>query len=299
MNKKLLSLLLMVCAATTFASCDDTTTSNSEKPSNVVESSSEEQESSSTKESSTVEESSSSTTDSSGDSSTTTPEVNDDEYNKLPNWEETKQDISTGQDLLDAEFGRPYMTGAEYVIYFTLGTSLPNDPEKQVVESSNEKVFTIEKVAGGYKLTAKHAGKAYLRIKDSNGFVRYCKLIYVEDPIDLDYMEEYLVYDCEYWVSYGWSDTYVLTFYEGGKYSLSGTITGQSFGTINGTYEYVETIHDGKEYSYVFTDTNIANVGLVGFHVATTGGYIYLQAEGWTDAILTPSKTGEQEEMPE
>lgn len=278
MNKKLLSLLLMVCAATSFVSCDDT-------PSASLETSPTEQESS-------TPESEVSTPSDESTNESTTPIV--DEYNQLPNWTETHQDVSTGQDLLDAEFGRPYMTGAEYEIYFSLGTSLPNDPSKVVVESSNEKVFTIEKVGGGYKLIAKHAGKAFLRIKDSNEFIRYCKLIYVEDPIELDYMEEYLVYDCEYWVSYGWSDSYVLTFYEGGKYSLSGTLTGESFASITGTYEYVETIHDGKEYSYVFTDTNIASVGLVGFHVATTGGFIYLQADGWTDAILTPSKTGEQ-----
>ena len=281
----------MVCSAATFVSCNENPSNTpSNEPSNVIESSSNEKENSTNEESSTPSEDTS--------SETTNPSENVvDEYNQLPNWTETSHDISTGQDLLDAEFGRPYMTGAEYEIYFSLGSSLPNDPEKQVVESSNEKVFTIEKVAGGYKLTAKHAGKAYLRITDSNGFIRYCKLIHVEDAIDLDYMEEYLVYDCEYWVSYGWSDTYVLTFYEGGKYSLSGSLTGESFGSINGTYEYVETIHDGKEYSYKFTDSNIASVGLVGFHVATTGGYIYLQADGWTDAILTPSKTGTQEPM--
>lgn len=293
MNKKLLSLLLMVCSATTLISCNENpSVTPSNEPSSVVESTTPEE--STTPSESTTEESSSSNEDASSETSSPS-EVVVDEYNQLPNWTETSHDISTGQDLLDAEFGRPYMTGAEYEIYFSLGSSLPNDPALQVVESSNEKVFTIEKVAGGYKLTAKHAGKAYLRIKDSNGFVRYCKLIYVEDAIDLDYMEEYLVYDCEYWVSYGWSDSYVLTFYEGGIYSLSGTLTGESFGTINGTYEYVETIHDGKEYSYKFTDQNIASVGLVGFHVATTGGYIYLQADGWTDAILTPSKTATQE----
>lgn len=293
MNKKLLSLLLMVCSAATFVSCNENpSVTPSNQPSNVVESTTPEE--STTPSESTTEESSSPKEDTSSETTSPSEDVVD-EYNQLPNWTETRHDISTGQDLLDAEFGRPYMTGAEYEIYFSLGSSLPNDPALQVVESSNEKVFTIEKVAGGYKLTAKHAGKAYLRIKDSNGFVRYCKLIYVEDAIDLDYMEEYLVYDCEYWVSYGWSDSYVLTFYEGGKYSLSGTLTGESFGTINGTYEYVETIHDGKEYSYKFTDSNIASVGLVGFHVATTGGYIYLQADGWTDAILTPSKTAVQE----
>lgn len=294
MNKKLLSLLLMVCAATTFVSCDETpSASESTTPSTEIEPSSTDKEGSTSDEESTPE--SSTPSEDSSSESTTPSEPVLDEYNELPNWVETHQDVSTGQDLLDAEFGRPYMTGAEYDIYFSLGSSLPNDPSKQVVESSNEKVFTIEKVAGGYKLTAKHAGRAFLRIKDSNGFIRYCKLIYVEDPIDLDYMEEYLVYDCEYWVSYGWSDSYILTFYEGGKYSLSGTLTSESFASITGTYEYVETIHDGKEYSYVFTDNNIASIGLVGFHVATTGGFIYLQADGWTDAILTPSKTGEQE----
>ena len=163
MNKKLLSLLLMVWSAATFVSCNENPSNTpSNEPSNVIESSSNEKENSTNEESSTPSEDTS--------SETTNPSENVvDEYNQLPNWTETSHDISTGQDLLDAEFGRPYMTGAEYEIYFSLGSSLPNDPEKQVVESSNEKVFTIEKVAGGYKLTAKHAGKAYLRITDSNG----------------------------------------------------------------------------------------------------------------------------------
>ena len=45
------------------------------------------------------------------------------------------------------------MTGAEYEIYFSLGSSLPNDPALQVVESSNEKVSQISERLEGISRT--------------------------------------------------------------------------------------------------------------------------------------------------
>ena len=172
-----------------------------------------------------VDDSSDTSSDSqNNDSSSTGNEIVDDEYNVLPNWPDENYDISYGQDFLDVTVNRAFMTAAEYALSYSLGSSLPSTGE--TVISSNEKVFTVELVGTTIKLKALHAGKAKLRIIDSNDVVRWCGTIVVEDPIPLDYMEEYLVYDCEYWVSVmGWGDSYTITFNEGGVFTISGSIS--------------------------------------------------------------------------
>lgn len=268
-NKFRLLLLSLICAVT-FVSC--------EQPTN------------STGESSSVETSESESVNESTPSEEVSVDELDPEYNTLPNWQIITDDINIGGDLLDVEIGRDFMTGAEYVLSFTFGSSMPVDPTQTRVVSSNEKVFTIVKEGSTYKAKALHAGQAYIRIYDSNGMIRYCNLVVVKDAIPLDYMEEYLVYDCEYWVSLmSWTDNYTLTFNEGGVYTVSGYITNESFGSITGTYEYVGETITGKEYEYKFTDTNIAQLGLTGFHVSKTGTWMYLQDDYGTAAMMIPN----------
>ena len=237
-----------------------------------------------------VDDSSDTSSDSqNNDSSSTGNEIVDDEYNVLPNWPDEHYDISYGQDFLDVTVNRAFMTGAEYALSYSLGSSLPSTGE--TVISSNEKVFTIELVGTTIKLKALHAGKAKLRIIDSNDVVRWCGTIVVEDPIPLDYMEEYLVYDCEYWVSVmGWGDSYTITFNEGGVFTISGSISNAAFAPITGKYYYSETINNGKEYVYLFEESQALNeTGFTGFHIAATGTFMYLQYYGGTDSILFPS----------
>lgn len=272
MQKKFRLLLLSLICSVTFVSCNET-------PSDSVK------ESESTSES--VEATDSSTSSPSEDDSV---EELDPTYNELPNWQIVTDDINIGGDMLDIEIGRDFMTGAEYDISFSFGSSMPVDPSKTKVVSSNEKVFEVIKEGASYKVKALHAGKAYLRIYDSNGMIRYCNLVVVKDAIPLDYMEEYLVYDCEYWVSLmSWTDNYSLTFNEGGVYTVSGYITNESFGSITGTYEYVGETITGKEYEYKFTDTDITQLGLTGFHVAKTGTWMYLQDDNGTAAMMVPN----------
>lgn len=272
MQNKFKLLLLSLMCAVSFASCEHPTNSTGE---NSTPSDSE-----------SVSES----------IDVSNPDNQEDpEYYSLPNWEEVRDDISTGQDMLDIEVGREFMTGAEYDLTFSFGSSMPVDPALTRVVSSNEKVFTVEKLGDGYKLKAHHKGKAYIRIYDSNGMIRYCALVEVKDAIPLDYMEEYLVYDCEYWVSLmSWTDSYNITFNEGGVYTVSGYITNSSFGSITGTYEYVGETSTGKEYEYAFTDTNITQLGLTGFHVSKTGNWMYLQDDLGTAAILVPNDKVEE-----
>lgn len=231
----------------------------------------------------------SSDTSSEEDSSSSDEIIVDDEYNVLPNWEDEHYDISYGQDFLDVTVNRAFMTGAEYSLSYTLGSSLPSTGE--TVISSNEKVFTVELVGTTIKLKALHAGKAKLRIIDSNDVIRWCGTITVEDPIPLDYMEEYLVYDCEYWVSVmSWGDSYTITFNEGGVFTISGSITNVAFAPITGKYYYSETINNGKEHVYLFEESQELNeTGFTGFHIAATGTFMYLQYYGGTDAILFPN----------
>ena len=271
MQKKFRLLLLSLICAITFVSCDETSESVKES-----ESTSE-----------SVETTESSNTSSSEDVSV---DELDPTYNELPNWQIISDDINVGGDLLDIEIGRDFMTGAEYVLSFSFGSSIPVDPSQTRVVSSNEKVFTVEKEGSTFKVKALHEGQAYIRIYDSNGMIRYCNLVVVKDAISLDYMEEYLVYDCEYWVSLmSWTDSYTLTFNEGGVYTVSGYITNASFGSITGTYEYVGETITGKEYEYKFTDTDIAQLGLTGFHVSKTGTWMYLQDDYGTAALMVPN----------
>ena len=271
MQKKFRLLLLSLICAITFVSCDETSESVKES-----ESTSE-----------SVETTESSNTSSSEDVSV---DELDPTYNELPNWQIISDDINVGGDLLDIEIGRDFMTGAEYILSFSFGSSIPVDPSQTRVVSSNEKVFAVEKEGSTFKVKALHEGQAYIRIYDSNGMIRYCNLVVVKDAISLDYMEEYLVYDCEYWVSLmSWTDSYTLTFNEGGVYTVSGYITNESFGSITGTYEYVGETITGKEYEYKFTDTDITQLGLTGFHVSKTGTWMYLQDDYGTAALMVPN----------
>ena len=213
----------------------------------------------------------------------------DEEYYSLPNWPDESFDISYGQDFLDVTVDRAFMTGAEYTLSYTLGSSLPSTKETAI--SSNEKVFTVEVVGTTIKLKALHAGQAKLRIVDSNDVIRWCGTIRVEDAIPLEYMEEYLVYDCEYWVSVmGWGDSYTITFNEGGVFTISGAISNVAFAPITGKYYYAGTLNNGKEYEYLFEESAELNeTGLTGFHIAATGTFMYLQYYGGTDSILFPN----------
>ena len=294
MNKKFKFLLVGIISVTLLVGCNDSnnTDSSTDEVSSNVESSSQIQDSLSESESTDSlipSEESSSVEDSSTAESTVpsdTPIEAPDEYNELPNWTVTSRGISYSGDLIDVMAGVPFMTGADYTGSYTLSTSLPESTYETVV-SSNENVFTVEVVGTTLNIKAVHAGQAYLRITDSNGIHRLCQKIVVKDAIPLDYMEEYLVYDCEYWVTiYG--ESYTLTFNEGGVYTLSGSISNQAFAPITGTYEYVATINNNKEYQYKFTDDDIAAIGLVGFNILATGKFMYIQHDGGTDAILWP-----------
>ncbi len=240
-------------------------------------------------------DSTSSTENSSNAGSDSSSEIIEDEYNVLPDWDIISLGFSAGSDLLDIAVDRAFMTGADYSLTYSMDSSIPSDPKNETAISSNEKVFTLERNGTGFLLHAHHAGQALLRIIDSNDIIRYCAKVVVKDPIPLDYMEEYLVYDCEYWKSVmSWTDDYVITFNEGNQYTISGKLENVTFEPVTGTYEYVGLLNNGKEYEYKFTDTDIASLGLTGFHVATVGSFMYLQGNWGTEAILKPMN-----EMPE
>lgn len=294
MKNKFSNLLMLLGLAVAVVGCGNGTPSSTSSESlDSSPSSSEVVDSSSIEESSSLDVSSPSSDSSmsSDSSSSSSSVIPDDEYNVLPNWEETTFDISIGGDMLDIAVGRSFMTGADYQLYYTMGSSLPSNPSGERAISSNEKVFTVTKESGGgLKVHAVHAGRAYLRIYDSNNIIRYCGLVVVEDPIPLADMEEYLVYDCEYWVTtMSWVDSFTIIFNEGGQYTVSGYLENVPFGSITGTYEYVETINNGKEYSYRFTDTDVAQIGLVGFDIASTGKFMYLIDKWGVAAILFPN----------
>ncbi len=279
---KKINFLVLLSSIMVLAACDNGNSSDSAKVSDSASAASADTNSSNSITSSESQSDSNSVT---SDSSV---EVN--EYEVLPNWDRVDLEFSMGSDLLDVAVGRPFMTGATYDISYTMNSSIPSDPKNEVAISSNEKVFTLERNGTGFKLHAHHAGQAMIRITDSNNIIRFCEIIVVKDAIPLDYMEEYLVYDCEYWKSVmSWTDDYVITFNEGNQYTVSGRIENVPFEPITGTYEYVGTLNDGKEYEYKFTDTDIANVGLTGFHVATVGSFMYLQGNYGTEAILKPT----------
>ena len=143
MQNKFKTLLLSLICAVTFVSCQNPTGSTG------------------TGESSSINESESESTNSSTPSEDVSVDELDPEYNDLPNWQIVRDDISTGGDLLDIEIGRDFMTGAEYDISFSLGSSMPVDPSQTKVVSSNEKVFVVEKLGNGYKIKALHRYMSY------------------------------------------------------------------------------------------------------------------------------------------
>lgn len=272
-------LLLLLGVALTFTACD-AKTNNSTSDSNSNNSNSD-----------SISDNSGDVSDSSSEvivsDSSSLSELVEDEYNILPNWEEIQVDISVGEDLLDLSVNRAFGVGLEYNASYTMASS---DLSKERVISSNEKVFSIEKSEGqSFKIRPHHAGQAFLRIYDSEGDVRYCKKVVVKDPIPTSDLEEYLVYDCEYWVSVmSWTDSFTITFNEGGQYTISGAFSNVPFSNT-GTYEFVGIVNNGKEYDFKFTDKDIASYGLTGFQLATVGSFMYLMGTYGTEAILFPN----------
>lgn len=221
---------------------------------------------------------------------TSSSDVIDDEYYSLPNWKEVQVSCGVGSDLIDLSVRKKLVTNCEYSISYTL-SDLPNESGKEVVESSNPKVIELEKVGAVYKMYPRHAGKCYIKITDSNGIIRYCVLAEVADPIPYENMEEYLVYDADYWKSYaGYGDTFVMTFLLGGIVSLTGTLSNEAFAISSATYKFDKASADGKEYQYLFTDTtSTGEYGFYGFNISTNGDFIYLLSRNGLDGILIPS----------
>lgn len=290
MKKKLLGLFALLVGVMAIASCDQTTTSNDSSSDVTSEVPSEDTSSSSIDESSTP---------------SSTPSVEVDEYNILPDWEVTnnfiKWDIMS--DYSEITVDRAYQTGCDYYLRYEMLQPLISDHNQERVEVSNEKVLTATMTSDGFKVTCLHAGKSYIKVYDSENRVRSCLLVRVTDPIPLDYMEEYLVYDCEYFVSITgdpeYSDYFVLNFLEGGRYILTGYLTAQPIAITNGTYEFSETINNGKEYRYLFTDQDSKAYSFTGFDIACNGEMVYLESRYGTDAIMLPVALveGDQEEQ--
>lgn len=267
---KVLLLTIMLCCVT---SCKNDGDSNNSESISISEN-----------------ESISDSASDSNSNSDSSSQVEDDPYFKLPNWEITSRYINTGDDLIDINVSKHFVTGLDYVISFTL-TDLPNDPNNEVVESSNPEVFTVEKAGGKYNIHCLHEGDAMIRIKDSNGIVRYCNVVYVRDPIALDDMEEYLVYGVDYWVStYGFGDSYELVFYENGLVDITCVISNNQYPTYTASYEYVGDSPDKKEYMYEFTDKTSAELSLTGFNISKNGDMMYLQDRWGTAALMKPNK---------
>ncbi len=285
MNKKMLLILSSFILA--LASCNQNNVSSNDNEHSNSTSSFEE--ASNSESSSIKEESSSSEDTSSSEVSSSTTVDDDNKYYNLPDWGEVQVKCGIGGDLIDLAVRKKLVTNCEYSFSFTL-SDLPNEEGKEVVESSNNEVLTIEKVGASYKIHPIHKGKAFIRITDSTGFVRYCVMAEVADPIPVSEMEEYLVYEADYWKSYaGYGDTFVMTFYENGKMSLTGNLSNEPFVLNDMTYEYTGKSTDGKEYYYQFTDTNSQQYSFKGFNLSANGDFIYLLSNNGLDGILIPS----------
>ncbi len=266
--KKLYSLLLLAASLVSIASCNNNIQSDS------------------------MDSSSTDTTltDSSSNSSSDVEVV--DEYNVLPDWEETKMFFDDKSFAFsDISVDRAFQTGQDYSLTYEMEDPWRSVHANEQAISSNELVFTTEMTSDGFVVHCLHAGKAYIRILDDAGRIRYCALIRVTDKISVEDMEEYL-YDCEYFVDvfaglYG-GDYYILTFFLGGKYTLSGAISNVPIETINGTYEFQEELNGGLEYRYIFTDNDCKAYDFTGFDIACNGEMIYLQCTFGTDTIMIP-----------
>lgn len=274
MRKNLLAILLSSLTLAV-AGCDNPTNSDS-NPSEVASSSQEE----------SVSEEISSSEESSSENSS----ILEDEYYKVPDWAEVQVSCGVGGDLIDIAVGKKLVTNCEYSISYSF-SNLPNESGKETVESSNPNVIELQKSGTTYKMLPKHAGKAFIRITDSNGIIRLCMLAEVADPIPYEDMEEYLVYDADYWKSYaGYGDTFAMTFYVGGELSLTGSLSNEAFVIEKATYEFSKMSDDGKEYQYKFTDTTSTGIyGFAGFNISTNGDFIYLLSRNGLDGILIPS----------
>lgn len=235
------------------------------------------------------EESSSEITSSDLNSSENSSVV-EDEYYKLPDWDEVQVSCGVGGDLIDIAVKKKLVTNCEYSMSYSF-SNLPNESGKEIVESSNPNVIELVKLGTVYKMLPKHAGKTFIRITDSNGIIRLCMLAEVADPIPYADMEEYLVYDADYWKSYaGYGDTFAMTFYVGGELSLTGSLSNESFVIEKATYEFTGASDDGKEYQYKFTDTTSTGIyRFAGFNISTNGDFIYLLSKNGLDGILIPS----------
>ncbi len=276
MNKKI--LLVLSSFILTLASCNNTNSQSEAETSNNEEvSSSVMENSSSNEEVSSSEISSSETVD------------ENKKYYDLPDWGEVNIKCTTGGDLIDLAIKKKLVTNCEYTFTLTM-SGLDHEEGKEVIESSNTDVLTVEKVGSTYKINPIHAGRAFIRAKDSTGFVRYCIMAEVADPIALDKIEEYLVYEADYWKSFGgFGDSFVMTFYENGKMSLTGALSNEPFVLNDMTYEYTGKSTDGKEYYYKFTDDNSKIYSFKGFNLSTNGDFIYLLSNSGLDGILIPS----------
>lgn len=220
-------------------------------------------------------------------------DVDESKYYEMPNWPEEQYDCS--MNFTDISVGRSLVTGEEYNLSFSFGYSIPNPGNEQYI-SSNPDVFTIGVDEEGQVIVkCHHAGRAMFRIIDGAGDIRYCGTIRVADAIEIDDMEDHLVYDCEKWLSYSMgygTDVYTICFFPGGAYTIEGLDAyGATVPELSGTYEYVsQSNYTGvPEYFYKFTDENAAMLQLEGFYLDVTGEFMHLQGSNMTVSMLYPS----------
>ena len=217
-------------------------------------------------------------------------QIDEDSYYQIPDWPQENYKCSVG--LTDLGVSRSLVTGEEYNLQIQFNDTRPNPDNEQYI-SSNPDVVTVEKdEEGQIIIKCHHAGKAAIRILDGNGDIRYCEIVRVADPIDLKDMEDHLVYNCNEWLSLiPGMDEYTITFFPGNEYTIVGLDQyGGAFATVNGTYEYVETLNVSgiTEYTYTFTDENAKSLQLEGFNVDITGEFMHLRGSNITVNMLYP-----------
>lgn len=230
-------------------------------------------------ESSSGNSSSSSTNTSSSQSSVEVPEY-DDEY-----------DIATSDYLTEFAVGKVLATGSSCTItvrFPEYGTTVGATAE--ILQSDIAEISPATEDHSSWTLTGLKAGKFVLIIRDADNNIHLRKTLEVRDPIAIEDMEDYLVYEVDHfqsWVMY-FLDMQV-TFIGNQTAIATGTDeNGSNFGSITFNYEYSETRGDEYIYQVLNWESSATSMVPSNFAIYNTGEMAHLYDGNGVYAVLTP-----------
>lgn len=203
--------------------------------------------------------------------------------------------LSVGGALIDVDF-QNFAVGHNYVFTFSYSDT-SDDVTKAVVTTSDSAIASVANDSGTWSFTVHKAGDAVLMIQSGkDGYTYYKDVLHCRKAMSKEEMDAYLIsvdhwQSWSYFVSEGTNEKIV--FLDGTNATLTGIDTSTNLGTVDFTYQYLETTPEEYYYTIKTFNNQVNSFRPVRFQVDMTGGNLHLMISDGKDyataAIFSPA----------